>query len=591
MHDIFVELKKRPFLFGTIILFLVLSLMGMVLHFRATASTIINTMFAVLVFLGGALFLYYLTYRWVLPALAETRFHQQVTVVLSATMLGSAVSVWFVQNHTIPYKFLEFANSILPATVIDSKPIDAYKAYFPFIIFVGMSIILGLVFYRMLTLVLQISKYDIRAHIAKRMLLIAYGMMILSVTSCIFSTDSLEIGLGQQSIIFYGGTEDYINYRTMNIDLSFWDDLKQYGGFMYGKNSLGDFQIYLSSTGFYGTLIKLGQQITQIPPDKFLKASRLLFGIIMAGMLTIFSMEIKKQYGFLTSSLFSIFPVITYWFIGPSTHLIWFYFILFIPFFASLYFYPRVLAGKMTRRNFLIIIFITELLVFLKGYTYTPVLILSAAIPTFFHDLQAKRHFKDVLWNGVTICLTGTGAFFVVLVIHFFQLWLYTGSVSQAKEYLVGRAIVRGASGDTNLQTPMEIFRNWLNVRVFYISKRVFAIFPQWQEYFDQFNTFGNFHIMALISVGISCVLYTLQYFGIIRNQKIKPEIDTLFTMSLTTLAAMLSSWSWFPALGHMSHHYHMNGIMYMLPFGLCLFVLVALNVQTLFHWMAIHEN
>jgi hypothetical protein len=47
-------------------------------------------------------------------------------------------------------------------------------------------------------------------------------------------------------------------------------------------------------------------------------------------------------------------------------------------------------------------------------------------------------------------------------------------------------------------------------------------------------------------------------------------------------MAALVSSWTWFPALGHMSHHYHMNGIMYIIPFGLSTYALIGVLVESI---------
>jgi len=217
-----------------------------------------------------------------------------------------------------------------------------------------------------------------------------------------------------------------------------------------------------------------------------------------------------------------------------------------------------------------------------------PGLIASAAIPVFFYDLRAKRSLKGLIIHAALVCLAGLAAFGVVMGIHFIQLYLYTGSSEEALEYLSDRAIARGGSGDTNLETPAIIFQKWLWVKVLYLSKRFFAIFPQWQEAFDRYNNFGNFHLLAFISAGLCMVLKFTRKVKAFRNPLVQGEIVLLFDLSLTMLAAMLASWSWFPALGHMSHHYHMNGIMYMVPYGLSLFILLGVLIQTLFRWLAV---
>ena len=212
-------------------------------------------------------------------------------------------------------------------------------------------------------------------------------------------------------------------------------------------------------------------------------------------------------------------------------------------------------------------------------------MLLSAAVPPFFYNLKGKKKFKDVLWNGIIICLVGLLAMGLVMAIHLTQLSLYFDSGKEAFVYFADRAEDRGMTSIKHTDSAATVFGNWMQkVKVFYFSKQFTAI-AWWEiEFNDDWNTFGNFHLFAGGLVLTSIILKGFVSLGWIKAKNLQKEIHAVFLLSLTTVAATLSSWSWFPALGHMSDHYHMNGIMYMILMGVFVFALTGVLLQTCIH-------
>jgi len=554
--------------------------------YRITESSLLSLVIAVMIAVGLLGLFIYIASRWIVPQAQSAKWYQNVYLIVGSYLIGIGLSIWLVQRQSISVAFLNALNQFVP--LLHDKPVLDYQRYFPLIGTLILSIVGTLVLTGVALIVRKLIKQRKTLAFVKKYVLIAYAFMLFSVTGYIFCTDSMQIGPGQQSIIFYGGTETYITYRLNEDQLSFAEDLQKYGGFMFGPDSQGDFDVYLSSTGFYASILKLGQTITQINPDDFIKGSRVLLAFMLSGMLTGLSLTIKRKFGLIASAVFSVFPIITYWFIGPAGYLIWFYFLLFIPFFLSIYLYPRVIKQQMRFKSFLFIIFIAQFFLFLRGYSYMPGMIAAAAVPVFFYDMQERKSFKEMFGNLFFVCLMGLFGFISAIFIHLVQIWLYLGSGEQALAYLKDRMITRGTSGDTNLQTPGQIFVKWLYVKVFYISDRFFAIIPQWKANFDLFNNFANFHIFAFAEAAIAILLSTFAKKKIFASTQVQEEIRLLFNLAITMLIAMAASWSWFPALGHMSHHYHMNGIMYMIPFGITLFIFKGVLVQTLIRWLVV---
>jgi hypothetical protein len=577
-------LHQQKTLVGLIIMTMFFYGYYLLFHFRITDSAIISLIIAliVLIFLAGGL--YYLAYRWMAPGIRSHRSHLWIMAVVIGAQFGMAISVWFVQNKNIPVWLLSGLNRWFPF-LLDGKAVEGYNRYFPLINFLFLSAIISLVAIGLRFVIERITKRSL--HTDNRVLLIvSYGFLLLSITTCVYCTDFLQIGPGQQSIIWYGGTEDYINYRVEDDALSFWEDLQQHGGFVYGRNYEREVVEYLSATGFYGSLLKLGQSITKLPPDDVLKGTRVLMALLTAVFLTAVSLLLKKKFGLITSLIFSSFSLITYWLMGPASHLIWFFPLFLIPLSIGIFLYPLVMDGRLSFKRFLLYSSLGYFFLFLRGYDYAPVVVLSGAIPVLYYEIMQQEHWKKVVWRCIQVCWMGVVGFAIVMVVHFFQLWLYLGTSAEAADYLFNRAISRSSGGDTNLQTPLEIFWRWMEVRVFYLPNQVFAVFPQWEEPFNRINTFRNFHLVSLGAILYALFLLALNQFRPSHRWMTEGQKSRLFALALVTPAALLSSWSWFPALGHMSHHYHMNGIMYMIPFGLTAFVLFGVLVEYSFQWV-----
>ena len=201
--SLFSILKDKPQLAWVGGIFLAIYLVYVIFFFRLTASAIISLLIAILVFLAVSLFWYYLAYRWAAPELTRTKFHQNLMLWLSSAMLGTAFSIWFIQNENIPTQVLQFLNRFLPYSILEGKPVAEYQAYFPLITWICITGVLTIVI-RVFLAVLS-WKQPGSTLLSKRIrmiLLIAYAVSLFSVTACIFSTDFLEIGPGQPSIIF-----------------------------------------------------------------------------------------------------------------------------------------------------------------------------------------------------------------------------------------------------------------------------------------------------------------------------------------------------------------------------------------------------
>jgi hypothetical protein len=520
---------------------------------------------------------YYFAYRWVYPKLRKTRLHSLFHYASGGMFFGMGMGVWFIQKDEIAQSIFQVLDQVIPKA-LTSTAVEFYRPIFPAINFLFISFLVAFLAWIGLFLINKINSVKFKL-IPNKLSIVLYGFMLVSVTACIYGTDFMSIGFGKHSGIFSGGTEEYVNDRIMN-DLSFAEDLQAYGGFLYEIRQSGDANVYLSGTGFYGSLLKLFQDVTKIAPDKVLVGARGLCAILTAGLLAAISIKIKQCSGFIASIVFSVLCMMSYWLLGPASHLIWFFPVLFIPLCISIFLYPKVLNESISVRKFLIICLIGYFLVFLRSYVYAPVMVLSGAVPVFYYEVRNKAKFLHILWRGIQVSLIGVFGFLLAIGVHFIQLWLYLGSSEAAYELLVGKALLRGPSGELDTQVPLTIFMKWMEVRVFYVAQFVYSIFPQFEYLLEKVNTLRRFHLISFLMVGLSWGILVLDRATKKGKILMENEKRNLFALSTTLLVAMISSWTWFPALGHMAAHLHMNGIMYMIPFGLCFYALFGVVVQ-----------
>lgn len=546
-----------------------------------TIATNLNYLIYAFLFFLISQFLYYIAYRWVLPEIQQMPFHQTYQLFSTSLMVSMGIGIWFYQNRTIIPAVEKIINQIAGRTLFKND-----IAIYPVLTFFFLLLALTPILWGVLQLLFK--KFNIKGkNTSKQLQLCAYIFLLISITTCIFTTDFLEISPGQQSQIYFGGTEDYVRYRIRDVDTSLIEDLQIHGGFLYGRGPNPDDPVrdYLSVTGFYGTLMKVIQATTNIDPELLIVNSRILLGFFTASILTAISLVLKKHFGLLSSLTFSSLSAITYWFIGPSTHLLWFFPVMFLPLLLGIFLYPRVVHGKISMKRFLTWVFVAQIFAFLHSYVYAPVMLLSAAVPPFFYNLKQRMKFKDILWNGFSICLVGLLAMGLVMAVHIIQLSLYFDSVEEAFLYFANRTEERGVTTIKHADSVSQVFRNWMNkVKVFYFSKRLTGILWWEIDVSNDWVNFGTFHFATAGMIGIAGLYKLLVLMGVVKAKEKQAEIHTLFLFAIATIAATLSSWSWFPALGHMSDHYHMNGIMYMILMGIFVFGLAGILLHTSIH-------
>jgi len=491
---------------------------------------------------------------------------------LSTLFLAGAAGIWayhtspFTDNLMDTYLKVGFLRSFLQNS-------SWYTPYFN-VIFSSLLAWVPLVLAGLVASRINHSPRDLKFY--RSLFQLSYAVLLISFGTYLITTDFFQGLPGEPSHIFSGGTRNYINHRILN-EISFAEDLALFKGLNY-RIRFDEKLPYFSRTGFYGTLLKLAQTTTRIEPEVFLALSRSFIALITAGMCTAAALRLKKLYGFFSSIVFYAPVLVTYWIIGPTKILFIFNPVFYIPFLTSFFLYPKVIKGSTSFKRFLLYTFIAFCFVFLRGYTYISNLILSAAVVVFFHELLNGHNFKQLLTRCVLVCLTGTGAFLLVLALHIAQLSVLFQSVQTGASFILDRAAYR-TSGRTDA-TYRELFDIWLQIKMFYFGDQ-YLLTEATRDFLARNSSIGRFHLYFFGTSLVSALLYGISRITSLLPESLDKRMKEMWVLVVSSFVALLSSWTWFSARGHMSGHEPLNGIIYVVPLAFFFYMLLGVLFQT----------
>lgn len=545
-----------------------------------TDSRLLNTLYAAHIFGLLILFLYYLYYRYIDPDIGKTVFQRRFYLVVSAFLVAGALAVWGFNESDSVRELLKaivlfpFARAYLNTGTITAMPMRIFLLTYLIgpvlsLLFVGIDIRTGF--------------FSQNGRVGK-LLSGGYVLFVVSILALVFSTNILQAEPGTGTRLFKAGTESLVLDRLRN-DISFLEDLKTFGGFLYKRTRSGNLEIYFSRTGFYGSFLKLLQDVTKARISDFLSSARITLAALLAVVFGLLAQWIRSRKGLLASIVFLLPVPFTYWIAAPAKDLIWFYFLFFLPFLVSLLVYPRVQDKKTSFKRFCLYVFLAFIFNFLHGYEFIASQILSAAVPVFYYEFAQRSSFRSILRRCFLVCLTGMAAFSVVFTLHIAQLSLHRHSIRKGLDFIWTRAGYRIVEDSV---TYGEIIRGYVKIPVFYFSEEQFrpdSVLIDAEEISPSlpwWNTMGVYHLVFLALLAIVSLVYAFR-----RNKSSGDNnLADTFNIGLTGVVAMFSSWTWFAAKQAMSTHYHQNGIMFMVPFGIVFYLFLGFAAHTLIEFL-----
>ena len=446
-------------------------------------------------------------------------------------------------------------------------------------------------------------------------LVLATAVIIMTL---VFSTFYFS-ELPWENPVFQSDSEALVT-RKIQSNLSILDDFQQKGGFLYAEEKNDSTTIpglYTSQVGLQGLILNIIEKTFGLDAASFIGFSRISISLLFALTMVIILYCAWVEFGIITALTYLFLIVSAFWIVAFSKNLYWVAFTLFLPFATGWLIYPLVIKKRMKFNTFFFIL--VTLLIFksLNGYEYITNVILGASIGPIYYELGAGTSIKRLTQKVVLIILAGIAGFITAYGLHFLQLYFFTHDLSKAMYILTERAIVR-TLGENPYTTACDysnffiLFLKYMNTRsifradiplVWMFSAYLFCITPLIPyrankkysliimvisllmlifsigvDWFYGRPGFGISQIIIL-SFGFSFLLY-----GILSLRNIPiPTSEKLSNLAFSTTWALVSSLTWVVlARNHMACHIHLNPIVYYLPFGVTLFLLIGYWIDTI---------
>lgn len=431
---------------------------------------------------------------------------------------------------------------------------------------------------------------------------------------------------------------DSLVTEKIRADLSIGDELDQFGGFLHYMHSAyigigGDTDAvpYLSQVGFQGTVFHFVYQLLRsvVSPDAYLAVMRGANALILVGLIFLITFHVMGEWGLLPIAVAIFLTIFFAWITYFSTSLYWIIWSHFLPFGLAFVLYPQVLKNKLSFSVFCTIIGALVLFKSLSGYEYITNVIAAPTVPLVYYGLRQKMSLQGIALRVLAVGIAGTAGFAAAVGVHLLQGYLYFGSLQRIFDQITARASVRmfGEIPDVCFQgnivgmtsrymlvpflpkgiiSPLIILHiaALLQIGLAFLSPtRLPRLMNLLRSRVAQIAVLEAIVIVIVVViiryvmidgeqiVGLSITFggsITLVAAAFMLNRRTARYADNshreaLRTLALTTAYSIPVSWTWLVlAPGHMACHFHINPIIFFMPFGLVFTYLTALTLTRL---------
>jgi hypothetical protein len=307
--------------------------------------------------------------------------------------------------------------------------------------------------------------------------------------------------------------------------------------------------------------------------------------LIQSITLAILCVFFYKRFGFLASLTSATLLAFSPWIANFAFSLYWTSFLLFVPFIICWLAYPLFLDRESFRPLFIAAIALSVGVKSLCGYEYITNVILSCVIPIFFYHLQRKSSNKELIKNVAIVVGAGILGFVSAVALHCLQIsWIFDTN---------GLAVIADRASDRTVSTVgtdhQQIINTWMaNLPEDSWLTRVMQ--NPWLPSVTTFGILGFFRYFTFPAVEIpfanaslpiglfalaSLCLLAFSCFKLVRFSTLEKNLI------LSANLGLLVSLSWqVLAFNHMSVHFHLNGIVYYVPFLVMMYLLTGVLLK-----------
>ena len=393
----------------------------------------------------------------------------------------------------------------------------------------------------------------------------AQGVQLFALyTAILFASFAFDVfGVGDGLRDAYIGYDSYIVLNRLKLAVQGVD-------LFYPPGS------YLSQFGLQAALLGGLMDAIRLDPMRFAYWAAYGCALLTAAMLASFLVSVARSFGTLTAHVSTALTALspTFQIFAPSVY--WCTFLLLGPFVATWQLYPRLAR---TGRGYAWLLVIIATLVAAKclcGYEYLTTIILSPLVAAVFHQCRTGEPWRRRLPGYVGITSAGVLGFALAMGLHAYQLGHYLHR--DGLEVILKRAKARTLEG--NPQTEVSVL----------FGETIFSPLPDAIEYrlncfFHYFN-FAAFNLPRLgegpaveISVrNVSLFALGLVLWWLARRMRVSGRYAGLIP-ALAISSATSLSWQTI-ASNHMCIHFHINEIVFFIPFFLLAYAAIGCMVQ-----------
>lgn len=335
----------------------------------------------------------------------------------------------------------------------------------------------------------------------------------------------------------------------------------------------GEYKTYTSSFGlqgiFYSFLDQMQQKLGVESPEFRLFYNKLVTSILSALLFSLIGLFFYQYFGIASSLTYLVTMLFSGWLIVFTNNLYWMLFLIYLPFVVIAYFsIKEEKTGKWNAFTVCGFTFLAVLIKCLAGYEYISTILITMLIPLVFFSIKNSLKFKEFIIRSLKISFSAILGFLFTLIIHFTQLIYYSGGFDDAKAVIMS-IVLKRTHGNAEDFTESTII-NSLNTDLFSV------LLP----YFTKNLVFG-------VSAGIiilGLLVISLLNIILMRFHSLK-RMNYAFLASLWL--SLLAPLSWYIlAKGHSHVHYHMNYLLWYVPFLLLVAGYLGFSFQFYFRFI-----
>jgi hypothetical protein len=345
----------------------------------------------------------------------------------------------------------------------------------------------------------------------------------------------------------------------------------QYKAYSLNLKPESNFNVYTSSAGLQGFFYSFLDGILTLcgvdSGSAKLIISKSTTSFMLAAMLALFILLIKKNFGYLPASLTFSLAAISQWVVVFSNNLYWMFFLIFLPFVAVFYFLSNESKIKDNFKRCCIFIFLAIFIKSLAGYEYISTILISTVVPLVFFSIRNDWGARIFIKRLFILGTAGLLGFIAAVSIHAIQLGYRFGGLKSGFSAILSNVSARthGDSSAKNGLIKESLESNAFDVLSIYWHGKAFDLNALLGV--NLIIEFSQIIIFLLLISVLGWLLVNLR--SELRNYK-KDNFAAIVALWFSILAPI----SWYVlAKGHSYIHYHMNHVLWYVPFLLFGFV------------------